>query len=583
MKFETAMPPRQAITPSSGLGPRLELWAIVFAALTAIAWLLPDHFDPWPAFRSDLCAALALGLGVVGALLSLRGAWLVPAPAWMAFLFALLALGQGLSGQVHFFGDALLAATYLGGLGMAVVLGCGLQARRPGTACVPLWWALTAAALASALIALVQWMQIDAGTLPIKRLAPGARPYGNFGQPNQLATALLLGLISALLLYQERRLGRIGLYAIATVLALGIVLSGSRAGLLAAALLAAWLVAQRGRAGLKVKRAEVLGFIAMVVVWIQAVPVMGQLLLLDAGTQAFERPVAPRLRHWAILLDAVAHEPWLGYGWNQVSVAVARHHAKHLAPNEWIEYSHNLALDLMVWNGVVVAALALVGLAWWWWQQSWQRRDAAAALMVAMPAVAVVHAMFEFPLAYAYFLLPIGFIIGVLEAGKKSGPALSLSRAALGVPTAALAAVVVGIAIEYVQVEENAQALRLESARIGSATISEVVPTLHLLTQQRALLAFARSPVRGDMSDEELEQARKVAERFGKASVLSRMATLEALSDHPQRAQALLQRLCNLHSRSVCESARANWSLAARTTYPKQAVVTFPAVDEATR
>jgi hypothetical protein len=112
-------------------------------------------------------------------------------------------------------------------------------------------------------------------------------------------------------------------------------------------------------------------------------------------------------------------------------------------PTAFFDHTHNLPLHLAVELGVPLAALVLALLAVSLWRAFTASRDAANAdatmLRAAFMIVLMIagHSMFEYPLWYAYFLLPAAFAFGLALGAEvpKAG-----SAAPMRVPRGALVA-----------------------------------------------------------------------------------------------------------------------------------------------
>ena len=559
-------------------------WVALFAACAGVAWLIPTHFLPWTAFQSDLLTAIGLGIACLGAIWLAGARMSLPASAVAVLALALVPIGQVALGMTLFAGDGWLAALYLVGLALAIVAGHEFGRRGSGSV-EPLLWAFFGAGVVSSALASCQWLGVEISQLRMAPLPPGGRPFANLAQPNQLATLLMLGVVAAVLLHQVQRISSRLLAVFVIVLVWGAALTGSRTAWVEMAGFVLWVWALRDRAGLRLSRGGAaaigLAFGAFVVV----APWLTELLLIADASTTHRLEAGVRPIHWAIVADAISQRPWLGYGWNQVSVAVSQVALNHPAPHEMVEHSHNLMLDLAAWNGVPIALVVIVGVAFWIKHHGWRRRDPQVALLVAMIGVALVHSMFEFPLEYAHFLLPIGFIAGVLDAGAPLGPRIGLPRWSVAGFAAVAASATLWVAVEYVEIEENSRALRFEAARIGIGAAPSAAPDVVLLTQQREFLRFARTQARRNMTDEELYTMRRVAERFPYPPVLFRYALALGLNEQPQAAAKALGLLCKLHPPKLCEEARSNWSLMSDGSYPELQKVTWlsPQVEPGSR
>ena len=94
--------------------------------------------------------------------------------------------------------------------------------------------------------------------------------------------------------------------------------------------------------------------------------------------------------------------------------------ADFLAHNERTNSAHNLILEMLVWNGVVLGTAIIAYALWWLYQLCKQRGSIESVVALAAVGCVLIHAMFEFPQNYAYFLLPMGFLLGLVqtESGK---------------------------------------------------------------------------------------------------------------------------------------------------------------------
>lgn len=548
-----------------------------FVSLLAVAWLIPSHFVPWKAFQSDWLAAVALAVCVAGAIAMAGRSQHVPRLALAVAAIAAVPVLQWMGSLIYFAGDAWLAALYL--LGFAIAIHAGFTVQRcDGRAIEPLAWAFVLVAAVSSFIAMCQWLRVSEYEAFMLGLGATDRPYANFAQPNQLATFLMLGLVCALMLHQWRRLTGFILGVLAVLLCVGVALSQSRAAWLEMAGLLIWLLLMRDRAGLRIGRGAVLALGAMFLVFVLALPWVGELLYLSSrGTEQQMQP-GTRPIHWATVLGAIREQPWLGYGWNQLSVAIAHAARDFPASHEMVEHSHNLLLDLLAWNGVPLGLAIIGGGAWWLWRRASACRDATQALILAAIAMPLLHSMVEFPLEYAYLLLPVGFMVGVLEASQERR-SVRVPRAAVAAVAALAAAVVAWIGVEYIKVEENTRLLRFESARIGASRVESSAPDVLLLTQQREFLRFARTEAKRDMPDEQIDWMRKVAERYGYAPVLFRYALATGLNGRPDAAAEALVRLCKTHRPPLCEEAQVNWASLIAGPYPELKSIAVPASD----
>ncbi len=268
-----------------------------------------------------------------------------------------------------------------------------------------------------------------------------------------------------------------------------------------------------------------------------------------------------RLPVWLTLLDAVGREPWWGYGWQQVVLAQLAVALEHPPIHHIFEHSHNLVLDLVLWAGVPVgsAIVLLAGLAT---LRQLQAVSDARALWLLTPALGVfTHSMVEFPIEFAYFLVPAGLGIGAANGLCPMAASNDVRPRVLRLATLVVGAALVVVALDYFEAEQNYRVLRLESAGIGTTKIESEPPELRVLDQLQAFLWFARTEARPDMPAEERALMRRTAQRFAFPPVLLRLALVDGLHGDVAAAERGLALVCSMNKPERCEEGRSSWRL----------------------
>jgi O-antigen ligase len=560
------------------LGPPGSSLALV-AAMWAAGWLVPIHEPPWLAFHADLLAASGLALLVV---LTLR--WSdapidMPLSAAAATLLALVPPLQAAGGLILFGGDAWMASLYLLGFAVAATCGHWVAGRQMGADLgLALAVSLLVVGTLSSVMALWQWLQW-APPMPWWRPAmPGHRPGANLGQSNMLATLLVLALLSALALHQASRARPVVVGAVVAILVPGIAVTQSRTGLLALIVAVVWLWAKRRSVGQRLQTRWLIALLIWLLLCVALQPWLGQWAQLPLGRPALDVGASARLVHWATMLRALQESPWLGYGWNQVAVAQASVPGLRFS-GEFIEHSHNLLLDLLVWNGLPLGLFLIAGLLWWSWHRARHCCKPSAVFLLAGVWVLMVHSMTEYPLDYFGYLMLLGLLVGAVDAAantaenaaKAAGTegeaqlaalrqrtqVLRISRhvaAAVALLTASMAA---WVTVEYTALEADHALMRQQWEQPDLVTAGpEAVPRVVLLTNLRALLVFMRLPLGPGMPPAQQDFMDKVAKRYGYAPVLVRQAIALARNGQTTQAQAVLTRLCQTKPKAVCEQLR---------------------------
>jgi len=556
--------------------------SLLFASLLGLgAWLAPNHYPPWASFHSEaqMAAAGLLALSTAFRRAGQPAAPLTPLLASAAAL-ALVPLMQAAWGLTLFAGDAWMAFAYLMGFALAIWTGQRLAALHGRGAVVERVMGLVlVAAVASMGLAMYQWLSLQGLGIFAADLPPGGRPFANLGQPNHLATLLFLGLVGGLYLYEVGRIGAWVAALLTVFLEFGLAMTTSRTAWLAMSslILALWLL--QPRASLRLSRKAVVAIALAFMAWLLLWPVLNDVLLLSSGRTFSNQTAAdPRSVLWSTAKEAIGREPWLGYGWNQGLVAQSRVVIEQPAGGRLIDSYHNLLLDLMVWNGIPLGVAIFGGLSWWGWRQLARARDATSVMTLTALMGVFAHAMVELPLSFAYFLLPVGLLMGLLDdgAGKMAGP--RIPQSAVGLVAAGMAGLAGLIVADYVKVEANMRVLRFEIAGIGNAQFTSEAPELMLLTQWREYLRFARIEPRPGMNPDELAWMGQVTERFPYTHAQFKLSLALALNGQPDAAAMSLRRLCSLHTAIRCSDRLAEWRELAQSTYPQLAATPLPRI-----
>lgn len=545
-------------------------WWLLWVVAVAGAWLLPTHFAPWPGFHADLLMTLALLPAAFWIVLRAKE----PLPVHASFVVALCAASvpalQYAGGIVLYAGDAWIGGIYLFGFALALLVGARFEQQRPGLLGNALFAAIGAAALLSTGLALYQWLHLSGlGLLALQIPMVGARAGANLNQANQLATLLVWGLIA---LWWSHLNGRArGWIAVAgaAFIMVGIVATQSRTGWLEVALLGvAALIYRRPLA----TRRQAPALIALGVYFVLlnfAWGTINHALLGGASRRAADlmsagtRPIA-----WRMFVDAIAERPWTGWGWGQQITAHYALALDHPALKIGFLSAHNLVLDLLVQVGVPLGALLVLALGAWLIAKALRVSTPQGCLLLLAVGTLGVHTMLEFPQEYAYFLLPVGLMMGALDQmlpfDQTSRPwRVRQLRRWAGGALLLLATVLVGwVAVEYNLAERNLTRFRFEVAHIGSTRYSRA-PDLVMLTQLRGLLTNLRVKPHAGMTPPQLAEMQRAVERYPSDANELLYALAAGLNDEPRVAQNALARICSMAPEETCALARAKWGLKA--------------------
>lgn len=564
------------------------LWWTAAGVTIAAAWLLPNHAQPWLAFHSDAWMAVALALVGGAVLLHTRGVAL----SWMELL-VLLAAGLPFLhlalGLLPFAGQAWIAAAYLLGFGLAIVIGRQWHSWRPAVMGNVVFGSFFLASVVSVGLQLYQWagLTADRGLFDIWVISVAQdRPYANIAQPNQLATLLLWGVLACAWGVHRGYLGRAAAMIASAWLVTGLALTQSRTGFLGLCLVAAagcfWrpLVMERRR------RLFYAALVPLYFLALAAVEAGAAGLLLDRPLSIAVRSVSEvRPTLWHMLLQAAAQRPWLGFGWNEVLAAHLALAEKYPGLTSLFAHAHNLVLDLVIWAGIPIGlALSAACLAWVW-TAARRVQCAAHALWLLVILTIGIHAMLELPLHYAYFLLPAGLAIGALSGDLAIWPVagvppLSAWRCVV-VAFVAAALLLAAIVDDYFRVEAATVDVRLKMARLRMDTPPRP-PEVRLLTQFASVLDLSLLEPATGVGEDRLRRARDVTALVITYRNLSQLPVLLALNGHVPEARCWMAKATVLVGGDSKPLLLSDWS-DFQGKYPQLKGIQWPAAGEAER
>ena len=536
-------------------------WLVAWACALSWCWLLPNHYLPWSAFHMEAWAAAVLLPMAAAVLWRARNETRMSVLGIVVLGLSLLPLLQHATGMIPLAGPAWMAFVNLLALALAIVVGQRWERYSPAQLGDGLFLAIGIAALLSVGLQLHQWLQLD--LMDIWLMGNGyGRPFANFGQPNQLGTLLLWGIL-ALGWAALRTYIRPVVMVMATVFLLfGLALTASRTAWIGVGLLvlAAWYWRSLWPWRSAPRIVTALAICFYIFGWI--IPVMTSSLLLssvEGELEALARLSSEtRPQVWALFLDAIWQRPWLGYGWNQVVTAHLAVAADHPPLRVLFSHAHNLFLDLLLWCGIPLGLTISSLLVAWLWRRFRAIREPASAMMFLLVVVVGNHAMLEFPLHYAYFLLPTGLVIGALDT-RLHGRTLAFGRRWLA-SVLWLGSVVLLVLVvrDYARIESSYQVLRFEWANIQTKA-SRDPPDVLLLDELRDLIAFSRFEPSAGMSPEQLDWMRHVASLNPSAGVIHKLAVALVWNNRSDEATLWLRRLCAVASQVHCNAIKNAW------------------------
>ena len=439
----------QTAPTAASLKPVLIALAVNAVALPA---LLAFNLPPSSTFLNQAAALIGWGalLTVLAGSMQTGGArWSSGARALQAALALLLlaALAAPLWASAPW-SLALSAAGLIGAASLTALVGASLQRAGLGMpAFRALCIGLAVAGVASSLVGIVQvylpaWAD---GNWIAPSGIPG-RAVSNMRQPNHMSSLLLWGIIAAVWLSdtasdsrtasatRTARTARTVAHGAVLLMLFGLVLSGSRTGMLGTGLLALWGLLDR-RLSRQARAMLVLAPVIFALFWWGAAAWSHHSHEVFGGDAQFNKSdiSSSRFGIWSNTLGLIKAHPWFGVGFGEFNFAWTLTPFPG-RPVAFFDHTHTLPLQFAVELGLPLAALVCALLLWALWgnlQQALRKPSAietepagvhrAAFVIVLM---VLLHSLLEYPLWYAYFLLPAAFAFGLgVERAAEAAPA----------------------------------------------------------------------------------------------------------------------------------------------------------------
>jgi O-antigen ligase len=517
---------------------RMRSVLILLASIAMVAaWLAPNHYPPWGSFYSESCMVLSL-LFLIGA--SQKSFWKqgVTTLACTAALTALIPWVQYALGQVSFSSDAWVSSAYLIGFAIAIWTGHAWGKVDAKELAQLLSWCFLVGSIVSAGLALTQAFDLRVFGLWVESSSSAVRVGANLGQPNNLATLIGFGVVGLVYLKEIGQLGRLASSCCLVLLVWGASVTQSRTALVYGPLVVAalWWFGRRG-------------VVFRTRVWTSGVWVLfhwgvatGMAMLQRDTLSLAEKglTVSTRFAMWPLMLDASAQAPWWGYGWLQVGAAQMAVATKHPSSNELWLHAHNIFLELVIWCGYPLGLLLGGLLLYGFVSRVLKVRQLEASMGMVVASILGAHALMELPHHYAYFLIPLGLWLGLVEA--------SIGSRVFGATRASLALIAVGVALtlalwrDYFAVEEDFRLMRFEAMGVMAVRAKQPAPDAPFLSSLTAFLRAARTEPAPHMAPETLAQMAQVIRRYPYAG--SMIAYAKALTLNARLPEAL--EMCKL-------------------------------------
>ncbi|KVN29983.1 PglL family O-oligosaccharyltransferase [Burkholderia ubonensis] len=412
---------------------------VALAVALIVPYAITNHTYPIPTFYSEFSALalyLLLGASVILLVRTSRPATPFAAPAAFAapLGFAAVLVAQVALMPLRVPSMNWLAVGYLGAALVAMQAGYALAREQLAEAAARIMaGALLIGGVFAVFCQVVQLFRLESVLSPfvvVYNIAVERRPYGNMAQANHLATYIAFALAGALYLVQTRRLAVWAWLMLSVVLSGGLALTVSRGPWLQVAVMVVagfWMARVESRdkpgapANVRARAWLMPVLLAAVFVAVNGAVRWANLHYhLNLAVSAAERmrdagQIAPRLALWKYGLAMFREHPLLGVGWGEFpshQFALAR----ALGGVEIANNSHDIFIDLLAKSGLLGLGVLVATLVLWFVRALRAPQTSTRVFGFALVGVLLMHALVEYPQQYMFFLLPVMFVIGLLEA-----------------------------------------------------------------------------------------------------------------------------------------------------------------------
>ena len=519
----------------------MKFFLLLFAAIfISLSWLLPIHYRPWVTYTGELFAFLSL---FSLAAIYLKDKTKLPVLGLALLLLAIIPLIQYLAGELFFFDKALTSALFAFGFWLSMVIGYNLSVEKLDRESIFTGFSivLLLCGTLTGIIAICQWLTLDAYIPGMVNMQNAVRPYANFAQPNNMATFLVISLLSCLYLYEKQKL-KIWITCLCSlIMLLALALSQSRTSWVACCCILIYGAYQQYKGFIRLKWYYALAWFGLFIGFILILPAVTQLIgqITDANIAQTKDVIAratgdmSRLAIWEQMLHAIADRPWLGYGWNQTSVAYTLV-SDHFQGPVWIRSAHNFILDFMLWNGLLIGLPFLAYFGYWGYQLNKHVNSVESVIGILMIGAVLIHSMLEFPQYYAYFLLPVGFIIGLVQSQQANIKTITLSPNYMRVSYAISLILLILIVRDYsVMVPKLNQSMRHEQTPEKITNQDQI----YLLEEFNRRIAWIRMNPYTKLNTQQLEDIKEIVLNYPTQYDLIKYAKVLAFNGYEQEAK----------------------------------------------
>lgn len=520
---------------------------IAAAIFCIVSFLVPVSTYPWPSFYHEYSIYLSLFFLLAGSCLMFRH-WSLNSITLYIFAFSLVPILQAVFGLVYFWGDALLVFFYMFAAFLSVL--CGQAFTKNNSRDVAMhYFALSFFVLGfvNVLFALNQYFSLTFFDGFLAKNFQG-KAFGNLRQPNNFASALVISFFCVWYFFEKQFFSKKIYWLLILFFSIGLVLSQSRTTVLVGVVVFIFYCLKCRSIRFRVTWFEWGWVLLSYLLCFLLLPEIKGLVSFgtetDTALREFQADGNGRRAIWFQSLALILNGPLWGHGFNQIgSHLLLSDHSDSII---YFRHSHNLFLDILLYCGPIVGSFVVVSILWFAWQVILRSKTIEGWCAAAIVCSVFIHSLLEYPLHYAFFLLPVAFLVGLFDWAPPTSE--RGYRSFLLAPLLVLFSVLLVVVWnDYKIIKKEEWKYRIELTGVMKRDVqNESVNDMLVLTQRREHLNFGRAKATEGMSDEDIEWMKRVSHRFASPYYLSKYARacqLNGRYDEANRVLKVIKRL----------------------------------------
>lgn len=530
-----------------------KLFFLFFLFSIGVSYLVPIHYSPWLTFLSEILVFV----GCIFLILSFfnNKNIILPKNIIPIFLLSFLPVIQFFLGQIYFFSHALINSFYLITLFFLIVITYNIVYKNEYEKTyffINLNWMFVVVGFISAIFAIYQWLNPDFNIAFITPLV-GSRPFANFAQPNNMATFQIISFLGLIYLYIKHKINFYLLLILSIVFIFSIILTQSRTAIVALISLLLVLIFFRKITHIKILAYYFFSVIIYFLLSFYLVDISNFIakifgLNIVRISSSVERGVSSsgRIDFWTQMFYAILERPWFGYGWNQTALAQYQNMDKYPI-DVWITSSHNLLVDIIVWCGIPIGVSFILYCIYIIFSSILKIKKIEELFAFCMSVTLLVHSMLEYPLHYAYFLIPFGVFVAIIFSANSNLKFYNFSFRYLGIYTFFLIIGLVFVWKDYLlYVEENHRAI--DHSLSNSTVEFQQKRDLYVLDEFDFRLYWIALNPKQKLSEEELEAIGKMVSLYLTHFDLYKYAKVLAYNGYEDKARYQLKLIKQIYN-----------------------------------